>query len=158
MISPTDDDRVEALRRFFVGLVQGYDANKLVDQIADLHVRNNTFPGEIFMELAADALEAASTDWQRRVDYTDLLSTYLPEAKFKGKERRRIQYAVLTAFAVHGGLEPDLLDEVAYWIEQYWQYALFAAVAIVRACAERSGTPLEEFMADLAARHSIDIS
>jgi len=158
MSGPTDDDRVEALRRFFVGLIRGDDANQLVDQIADLHVRNNTFPGEVFMELAADALEAASTDGQRRVDYADLLSTHLPEAKFKGKEHRRIQYAALTAFAVHGGLEPDLLDEVTYWIEQYWQYALFAAVAIVRACAERSGTLLERFVADLAARHSIDIS
>jgi len=158
MKAPTDDDRVETLRRFFVGLIRGDDADQLVDRIADLHVRYNTFPGEIFMELAADALEAASTDGQRRLDYTDLLSTYLPEAKFKGKEHRRIQYAVLTAFAVHGGLEPDLLEEVAHWIEQYWQYALFAAVAIFRACAEQSGTPLEKFVADLAARRSIDCS
>ncbi len=48
-----------------------------------------------------------------------------------------VQYAVHTPFALHGRLEPDLLDEVTYWIEQYWQYALFAAVAIVRECAER---------------------
>ena len=92
------------------------------------------------------------------VAYQELLSTHLPEVEFRGKEHRRIQYAVLTAFAVHGGLEPDLLDEVTYWIEQYWQYALFAAVAIVRACAEHSGTPLETFVADLAARHAININ
>ncbi len=65
-------------------------------------------------------------------------------------ENRRIQYAILVAFAVHGGLEPDLLDEVTYWIEQYWSYALFAAVAIVRECADRSGIPLDTFVADLA--------
>ncbi len=76
---------------------------------------------------------------------------------FRGKEHRRIQFAVLAVFAVHRGLEPDLLDEVAYWIEQYWQYALFAAVAIVRACAEHSGTPLESFVGDLTSRHAIDI-
>jgi hypothetical protein len=85
-------------------------------------------------------------------------SLNLPEVDVRGKEHRRIQYAVLTAFAVHGGLEPDPLDEVTHWIEQYWQYALFAAVAIVRACADRSGTPLETFVADLAARHAIDIN
>jgi hypothetical protein len=51
---------------------------------------------------------------------------------------------------VHGGLEPDLLDELTYWIEQYWSCALFAAVAIVRACADRSGVPLDTFVADLA--------
>ncbi len=61
-------------------------------------------------------------------------------------------------FAVHGGPEPDLLDEVTYWIEQYWQYALFAAVGIVRACAEQSDTPLEMFVADLAARCAIGIN
>ena len=61
------------------------------------------------------------------------------------------------AFAVHRRLEPDLLDEVTYSIEQYWQYALFAAVAIVRACAERSKTPLETFVGDLAGRRNIDI-
>jgi len=65
---------------------------------------------------------------------------------------------VLTTFAVHGGLEPDLLDDVAYWIEQYWTFALFAAVAIVRVCADQAGTPLDLFVADLAIYHAIDIS
>lgn len=157
MSAPTVDDRVEALRRFLVGFTRGDDANQLVVAIADPHVRNNTFPGEVLMELSVDALESADVDRQRRIDYTDLLSTHLPEVEFSGKQHRRIQYAVLTAFAVQGGLEPDLLDEVADWIEQYWQYALFAAVAIVRACAKRSGTPLETFVVELAARHNIDI-
>lgn len=90
--------------------------------------------------------------------YRELLATHLSEVEFRGKEHRRIQYAILTAFAVHGGLEPDLLDEVTYWIEQYWQYAMFAAAAITRACADRSGTSLETFVADLAARHAIDLT
>jgi hypothetical protein len=97
------------------------------------------------MELAADALEAADAERENSVAYRELLSRYLPEVEFRGKEHRRIQYAVLTAYAIHGGLEPDLLDKVRYWIEQYWQYALFAAVAIVRACANRSDVPLETF-------------
>jgi acetoin utilization deacetylase AcuC-like enzyme len=158
MSRPSDDDRVEALRRFLVGLARGDDANQLAVDIADLHVRHNTFPGEVLMELAADALATAGVERETRVAYQELLSTHLPEVEFRGKEHRRIQYAVLTAFAVHGGLEPDLLDEVTYWIEQYWQYALFAAVASVRACAEQSGTPLETFVAELAARHAIDIN
>ena len=130
---------------------------ELVVDIADLHVRHNTFPGEVLMELAADALDTAGVERDTGIAYRELLSTHLSEVEFRGKEHRRIQYAVLTVFAVHGGLEPDLLDEVTYWIEQYWQYALFAAVAIIRACAEHSGKPLETFVADLAARHAIDI-
>ncbi len=47
---------------------------------------------------------------------------------------------------------------MTYWIEQYWQYALFAEVAIVRVCAERSDIPLQTFVADLAARHPTGVS
>ena len=158
MSRPTDADRIEALRRVLLGLARDDDANQLSAEIADLHVRHNTFPGEVFMELAADALEAAGSERESAVAYRELLATHLPEVTFKGKEHRRIQYAVLTPFAVRGGLEPDLLDEVTYWIDQYWQYALFAAIAIVRECSERSGTPLGSFVAELAARHSIDLS
>jgi hypothetical protein len=155
---PTDEDCAEALRRFLVGLARGDDANQLSSEIADLHVRHNTFPGEVFMELAADALDVVGTTRSDAVVYPELLSHNLPEVEFRGKEHRRIQYAVLTPFAARGGLEPDLLDEVTYWIEQYWQYALFAAVAIVRECAERSGTPIEALVAELAKRSTIEIS
>jgi len=158
MKRPTDEDRVEALQRFLVGLARGDDANQLSSAIADVHVRHNTFPGEVFMELAADALDLAGTTRADAVVYRDLLSKHLPEVKFRGKEHRRIQYALLTPFAVQGGLEPDLLDEVTYWIEQYWQYALFAAVAIVRDSAERSDTPIETLVAELATRSTIEIS
>ena len=83
---------------------------------------------------------------------------HLREVDLRGKRRSRFQYAVLTAFALHGGVEPDLLDEVTYWIEQYWEFALLALIAIVRACAERSGTTPEAFAADLAAGLGIDIT
>ena len=158
MGTPTDEDRAEALRRFFGGLMRGDDANQLVADITDLHVRHNTFPGEVFMELAADALAVAGVARQPGLVYRELLSTYLPEAAFRGKENRRIQYAVLTAYAVHGGLEPDLLDEVTYWIEQYWTYALYAAVAIVRASADSADVSLDSMLADLATKHAIDIA
>jgi len=136
----------------------GVDADQLVAEIADLHVRHNTFPGEVFMELAADALRTAGVQRAPGIAYRELLSKHLGEVEFRGKEHRRIQYAILTAFAVHGGLEPDLLDEVTYWIEQYWQYALLAAVAIIRQCAEHSGTPLPQFASDLAAASGINIT
>ena len=158
MGAPREDDRVEVLSRFLSGLARGADANQLTADIAELHRRNSTFPGEVLMELAADALDLADYGRDRRVEYRTLLTKHLPEVEFRGKEHRRIQYTVLTAFALQGGLEPDLLDEVTYWIEQYWQYALFAAVAVVRASAERTEVSVEAFTADLAARHGLKIS
>lgn len=38
---------------------------------------------------------------------------FLPEFPARGRNRRKLQYAVLAAAALHGGVEPDLLDEVA---------------------------------------------
>jgi hypothetical protein len=52
------------------------------------------------MELAADALDTAGVERETHFPYRELLSTHLPEVNFRGKEHRRVQYAVLTAFAV----------------------------------------------------------
>jgi len=81
MSAPTDNDRIEASQRFFSGLIRGDDANQLVDELADLHVRNNTFPGEVFMELAA----AAGADWQRRVEYAICFPLTCPKSSSKAR-------------------------------------------------------------------------
>jgi hypothetical protein len=66
----------------------------------------------------------------------------------------KIQYAVRAAAALHGGTEPDLLDEVTRWqTGDFWQYALFAAVAHIRA-ASRAGVPARQASQDLAQRPS----
>ncbi len=43
-------------------LSRGDDANQLVVDIADLHVRQNTFPDEVLMGLAADAFDIANVE------------------------------------------------------------------------------------------------
>jgi hypothetical protein len=58
---------------------------------------------------------------------------------------------VLAAAAVHRGTEPDLLDEVAWWqTDDFWQYAMFAAVAYIRAAAGRAGVPIRQACQELA--------
>ena len=151
-------DPTEAIRRLLSGLSRGLDANELVVAIADMHPSRDTFPGEVFMTLAADALDLAGVARLKPIHEAQLLPVHLPEVEFRGKENRRIQYAVLTAFAVHGGLEPNLLDDVTFWIDDYWQYALFAAVAIIRAGAAAKAIAVEPLLTDLAARHSVEIS
>jgi hypothetical protein len=59
MSAPTADDRVEAQRRFLAGLRRGDDPDQLLADLADLHVRSNTFPGEVFMHIAVEALDKA---------------------------------------------------------------------------------------------------
>lgn len=112
---PTAEDRTEALRRVLSGLVDGADVFELAASVADLHPKTNTFPGEVFMGLAADALETAGATRDHPIPYEGLRETYLPECEFRGRNGRKIRYAVLTSASVRGGLEPDLLDEVIWW-------------------------------------------
>ena len=66
---------------------------------------------------------------------------------------KKLQYAILVAAALRGGTDPDLLDEVAWWqADDVWQYALFAAVAYIRAAASRAGVPVRQACQDLAQR------
>ena len=65
----------------------------------------------------------------------------------------KFQYAVLAAAALAGGTEPDLLEEVGWWqTDDFWQYALFAAVACIRAAASRAGVPVRRACQDLTGR------
>lgn len=137
---PTEDDRVEALRRLLSGLADGADVFELTASVADLHAKNNTFPGEVLMRLAADALEVADAARDDPIRCEGRREDYLPECEFRGRENRKIQYAILTSASVQGGLEPDLLDEVVWWhSDDYWRYALYTAVGLIRASAERQG-------------------
>jgi hypothetical protein len=80
-----------------------------------------------------------------------LCERFLPERAFRGRENTK--FAVLAAAALHGGTEPDLLEEVAWWqTDDFWQYALFAAVAYIRAAASRAGVPVCQACQDLTGR------
>jgi hypothetical protein len=141
------------------GLVAGDDVFELVASVADLHPKYNTFPGEVFMDLAADALEIADATRNDPVPYEGLREIYLPECEFRGRDNRRIQYAILTSASVRGGLEPDLLDEVTWWrADDYWRYALFAAVALIRAGAERQGVTIAQMVEQLADRTGVTLA
>ncbi len=43
---PTEEDHREAMRRLLTGMAAGDDAIDLVASVADLHPKNDTFPGE----------------------------------------------------------------------------------------------------------------
>lgn len=157
--SPTEDDRLEALRRLLTGLAGGADVFELAESVSDLHPKNNTFPGEVFMRLAADVLEVADTTRDNPIPYEGLRETYLPECEFRGRENRKIQYTILTSASVRGGLEPDLLDEVIWWqTDDYWRYALYGAVALIRAGAGRQGVTVARLVEQLAELHGVALT
>ena len=156
---PTEDDHREALRRLLSGLASNTDLFDLVASVADLHPKNDTFPGEVFMGLAADTLQLVGATRHDPIIYEGLRETFLPECTFRGRENRKIQYALLTAASLRGGLDPDLLDEVIWWnSDDYWRYALFAVVALIRAGAQRQGVPVARVVEQLAELHDVTLT
>jgi hypothetical protein len=150
---PTPEDTVTARQTLLDGLARDIGIFELMSELLPLHPRDNTFPGEVFLRLAADALDWCGASRADPLPLEGLRERFLPECAFRGRQNKKFQYAVLAAAALHGGTDPDLLDEVAWWqSDDFWQYALFAAVAYVRAAASRAGVPLSQACQDLAQR------
>ena len=60
---------------------------------------------------------------------------------------------------MRGGVEHDLLDGVIWWqADDYWLYALYAAVALIRAGAERLGVPVAQLSGQLAEQHRVALT
>ena len=156
---PTDNDLRGALHRLLSGLASETDLFDIVASVADLHPKNDTFPGELFMGLAADTLGLVGATRHDPISYEGLRETFLPECTFRGRENRKIQYALLTAASLRGGLDPDLLDEVIWWnSDDYWRYALFAVVALIRAGAQSQGVPVARIVEQLAELHDVTLT
>jgi hypothetical protein len=150
---PAPEDTAAARQILLDGLARGVDIFELVSEAAPLHPRDNTFPGEVFLRLAADALDWCGASRAGPLPLEGLRERFLPECTFRGRQNKKLQYAVLAAAALQGGTEPDLLDEVAWWqSDDFWQYALFGAVAYIRAAASRAGVPVRQACQELARR------
>jgi hypothetical protein len=135
------------------GLARDADIFEVLSALAPLHPRNDTFPGEVFLHLAADALEWCGASRAEPLPLEGLLERFLSETASRGRQNAKLQYAVLAAAAVHGGAEPDLLDDIASWqTDDFWQYAMYAAVAYIRAAASRAGIPVPQVCQDLDER------
>ena len=135
------------------GLARDAGIFELVSELAPLHPRDDTFPGEVFLHLAADALDWCGASRSGPLAFEDCASSSCPSARSAAGKIRSSQYAVLAAAALRGGTEPDLLDEVAWWqTDDFWQYGLFAAVGYIRAAASRAGVPVRQACQDLAGR------
>src|ERR1039458_6090239 len=139
---PVPEDAGTARQTLLAGLARDADIFELVSELAPLHPRDNTFPGEVFLHVAADALDWCGASRAGPLPLEGLRERFLPECTFRGRQNTKLQYAVLAAAALHGGTEPDLLDEVAWWqAGDFWQYALFTAVACIRARRKKPSRP-----------------
>jgi len=150
---PTPQDAATARRILLDGLARHSEVSELVGELAALHPRNSTFPGEVFLHVAVDVLDWCGASRADPLALEGMRERFLPECAFRGRQNKKLQFAILAAAALRGGTEPDLLGEVAWWqTDDFWQYALYAAVAYIRAAADRAGVPVRQACQDLGQR------
>ena len=148
---PTSQDAATARRILLGGLARDSKVSELVGELAPLHPRNDTFPGEVFLRVAADVLDWCGASRADPLALEGMRERFVPECAFRGRQHKKLQFAILAAAALRGGTEPDVLDEVAWWqTDDFWQYALYAAVAYIRAAASRAGVPVHQVCEELA--------
>lgn len=154
---PTDEDYVDAVRFVLLGLVTGEDLDSIMRRLDQLHPANNTFPADVLLELAADAIAESGVTQAEPLEYKGIRDRYLPEYGFRGKRAQHMShYALMAAPMIRAGIYPDLLDEADGWgIEDMWHYAFYALVVYVRIAAERSGRSLEEVVTVLAEHRGL---
>jgi len=148
---PQDADRARQV--LIAGLSRDADISGIASELAPLHPRNDTFPGEVFLRLGADALDQCGASRADPLALEGIADRFLPECTFRGGDKRKLRFAVLAVAALHGGADADLLEEVIWWqTDDFWQYAMFAAIAYVRAAAGRAGVPVRQVCQELPQR------
>jgi hypothetical protein len=75
---PTDDDRRVVIQLALSGLAEGRDLGAIASQLAPLHPRNDTFPGELLLDLAADALEVAGASRESPLEFEGIRERSCP--------------------------------------------------------------------------------
>ncbi len=153
------NDRAEAIRHVLTDLNSGRELNTIIDWLADTHSKDNTFPAEELLELAAEAIEESGATPSDPIDYERIRERHLPERVFRGNvEHHRSHFALRVAAMIRGGVYPDLLSEVGWWHnDDLWFYAFFSLVIYMRIAAERSGRSLEQVAGALAARRGVPL-
>ena len=156
---PTEEDRREAILLALDGIATGRDVFDIARDLAPLHPKNDTFPGEVLLELAADAIGLAGATGKGPIIYEGIRERYLPECEFRSKhDHRGSHYALMAAAMIRAGVQPDLLDEVIWWPQDdLWRFALYALVIYVRVASERTARAPAAIAQRIAARYSVDI-
>lgn len=82
---PGPQDRLDAIRCALRGVANSADPLSVAPALAALHPKNDTFPDEVLLGLAADALDEAGATRSRPVLHEDIRERYLPEIELSGR-------------------------------------------------------------------------
>src|SRR5258708_15810590 len=109
---PTPQDAAAARRILLDGLASDSEVSELVGEVASLHPRDNTFPGEVFLSVAADVLDWCGASRSEPLALEGMRERLLPELAFRARQNTKLQFASLAPPALPPGTGPDLPDPV----------------------------------------------
>jgi hypothetical protein len=157
---PTSEDRTKAIGVALLGLADDLELGELAAMLAPLHPTNDTFPGEVLLELAADAIEEAGATRERPLEFEGIRKRHLPEDRAHTRaQHHKAEYALRAAAMIRAGVNPGLLDEVRWWrTDDLWFWALGALVTYVRAAAERTAESVPTLCGRAASRHDVQLA
>jgi hypothetical protein len=157
---PTTGDRATAIGVALSGIAGGLELGEIAARLEPLHPRNNIFPGEVLLELAADAIEESGASREQPLEFEGIRKRHLPEDRAHTRaQHHKAEYALRAAAMVRAGVDPGLLDEVGWWrTDDLWFWALQALVTYVRAAGEHSAEPVSAICARVASRHGVRLT
>jgi hypothetical protein len=157
---PTTEDRAMAIGVALSGIAGGLELGEIAARLEPLHPKNNTFPGEVLLELAADAIEESGASRGQPLEFEGIRKRHLPEDRAHTRaQHHKAEYALRAAAMVRAGVDPGLLDEVSWWrTDDLWFWALQALVTYVRAAGEHSAEPVSAICARVASRHGVRLT
>jgi len=148
---PYDELHAAAQHAFLTALRQGADLDAIEAAVRRTAAKGFT-PDVAVLEVAVAAMDLAGVDQSRPLPKADLMSRHLPEIQFRDQRalQERTTYALNAVAAIRGGLEPDIVEDMYWWqVRDIVEYAVLAALAYVRAGAERRGQPMTQFIDEL---------
>jgi hypothetical protein len=156
---PTEEDHRAATVIALVGVSRGDELGEIARRLEPLHPQNDTFPSEVLLGLAADAIDESGATRHEPLDSEQMRKRYLPESRAHTKAQYyKSDFCVRAAAMIRGGVDPALLDEAAWWQQDdLWWWSLEAFVIYARAAAERAGVPAPEVCERIARRHGVDL-
>ena len=157
---PTDEERRAAIEIVLRGLAHGDELSDIAARLAPTHPKHDTFPGELLLDLAADAIDLAGATRRSPIEFEGIRDRYLPEGAAHTKaEHHKSTYALRAAAMIHGAVDPALLDEVQWWqTDDVWYWSLEAFVVYARVAADRTDQSVGAICRRIAADRGVNLA
>ena len=94
---PGPAEAAAATRILLDGVARNRGLADIAADLAPLHPRNGTFPGEVLLRLAADALAWCGASRAEPVPLEGMRERFLPGFSFRGREKAKLGYGLTRA-------------------------------------------------------------